>query len=249
VSAGRGIPLQLTPFIGRQRELLQIAEYLRDADCRLVTILGPGGMGKTRLALKVAEQAAGRSRFADGIAVVSLAGVGEPEQLPAALLSGLRLEQDPGADARAQLLDHLASRAYLLVLDNFEQLVGRTDLLVDILAAAPGVCLLVTSRLPLRLRAEQRVPLEGLDYPELDEAPSRGQPGAEQGGTSSSGVQLFVQTARRVDPTFSLSAGNQRDVLRICRLVGGMPLALELAAPWVALMDCARIAATIERGL
>jgi predicted ATPase/DNA-binding SARP family transcriptional activator len=249
VIGGRRTPLQLTPFIGRQRELLQIAEYLHDPDCRLVTILGAGGMGKTRLALKVAEQAAGRSRFADGIAVVSLAGVGEPEQLPAALMSGLGLEQDPGADAREQLLDHLASRAYLLVLDNFEQLVGRTDLLVDILTAAPGVCLLVTSRLPLRLRAEQRVPLEGLDYPEFDAGQPRGRPGDVQGAASSSSVQLFVQTARRVDPTFVLSAANQRDVVRICRLVGGMPLALELAAPWVAIMDCARISATIERGV
>jgi predicted ATPase len=164
-------------------------------------------------------------------------------------MSGLGLEQDPGTDSREQLLDHLASREYLLVLDNFEQLVGRTDLLLDILTTAPGVCLLVTSRLPLRLRAEQRVPLAGLDYPELDEAQPRGRSGDEQEETSSSGVQLFVQTARRVDPTFVLSAGNHRDILRICRLVGGMPLALELAAPWVEMMGCARIAATIESSL
>src|SRR5262249_1286375 len=112
VTGDRRMRLQLTPFIGRRRELLQIAEYLPGPDRRLVPSLGPGGMGKTRLALAVAEQAAGRGRFADGIVVVSLAGVGEPEQLPAALMSALRLEQGPGAGAREQLLDHLASREY-----------------------------------------------------------------------------------------------------------------------------------------
>ncbi|HEX6509654.1 MAG TPA: tetratricopeptide repeat protein [Chloroflexota bacterium] len=159
---------------------------------------------------------------------------------------------DERSDARAQLLHYLAAKDCLLVLDNFEQLLGEVDFLVDILTRTPGVCILVTSRLPLGLQAEQRVQLRGLDYPgQIDEtSPARHPP--ETAGTgiaSASSVQLFIQAARRVDPSFSLSVANERDVLRICRLVDGMPLALQLAAPWVRVMDCAAIAAAIERSL
>lgn len=241
------LPVQLTPFVGRRRELQDIADFLQVPETRLVSIVGPGGMGKTRLAIKVAEEMAGG--FADGVIFTALAEVRLPALLPAALLSGLGLEPDGHPDPHAQLLQYLAPRECLLVLDSVEHLLDRVDLLIDILTSAPGVRLLVTSRLPLGLWAEQRVPLQGLDYSE----PAGDVSGArrpEVGETSDSGsVQLFVQAVRRVDPTFRLTAANAGDVLRICRMAGGMPLALELAAPWISVMDCAAIADAIERNL
>ncbi len=243
------LPLQLTPFVGRERELHAIANYLREPESRLLSIVGPGGMGKTRLALKAAEGAAGGGRFADGIIFIALAEVRLPELLPAALLAGLGLQPQGPGDPRAQLLQSLAPRDYLLVLDSMDHVLDGAGLLVDILISAPGVRLLVTSRLPLGLLAEQRVPLEGLDYrePSGELVTSGATAAGEIAGLE--GVRLFVQAMRRVDPNFRLTDANAGDVLRICRMVDGMPLALELAAPWISVMDCAAIAGAIERNL
>jgi predicted ATPase/DNA-binding SARP family transcriptional activator len=248
------LPAQFTPFFGRTTELLQIAEYFRDPDCRLVSILGPGGVGKTRLAVRAADQLTRRARFPDGIVFFPLAEIGSTDLLPATLVSGLGLNLDGGSDSRAQLLRALGPRDCLLVLDNMEHLLEAVDLLVDILRAAPRVCLFVTSRLPLDLRAEQRVYLEGLDYPGQIAltSTSSGLPPlnrAEVEVADSTSVQLFVQTAERVHPAFALSAANEHDILQICRLVDGLPLALELAAPWVRIMECPAIAAAIEHNL
>lgn len=243
----RTLPVQLTPFVGRRRELHDIANFLREPECRLVSIVGPGGMGKTRLAIKVPEEMTGR--FADGVIFIALAEVRLPALLPAALMSGLGVEPDGHPDPRAQLLQYLAPKQCLLVLDSIEHLLDRVDLLIDILTSAPGVRLLVTSRLPLGLRAEQRVPLQGLAYSEpAGEVSGAGRPDVGETADRES-VQLFVQAVRRVDPTFRLTVANAGDVLRICRMAGGMPLALELAAPWISVMDCAAIAGAIERNL
>jgi predicted ATPase/DNA-binding SARP family transcriptional activator/Tfp pilus assembly protein PilF len=248
------LPTHLTPFFGRETELMQIEEYLRDPACRLVTILGPGGVGKTRLAARAGERAAQRGRFPDGTVFFPLADVSAAGQLPAALVTGLGLELDEQQDPRTQLLDYLRPRECLLVLDNVEQLLDGVDLLVEILHAAPRVRLIVTSRLPLDLWAEQRLVLEGLDYPEQGEegflASSPTHVSSDIGAISrESSVQLFTHAVRRRRPDFELSASNAREVLRICSLVQGMPLALELAAPWVPMMDCAAIAEAIEQDL
>lgn len=262
-------PVQFTPFIGRERELQQIQEQFLDPDCRLLTLVGPGGMGKTRLSIRAAELLAGGatgSLFTDGIYFLPLAAVRSTELLLTAIITGLGLSLAERSDPQATLINYLRGRHCLLVLDNFEQLVESAPLLAELLAAAPGLRLLVTSHVPLNLRAERRLSLAGLDYPgeegrEGDKGAggqgelrgTQGHAGELRRGEASllgySAVRLFVESARHVEPAFELTGANEAAVLAICRLVQGMPLALEIAATWVRLMDCAAIATEIGRSL
>jgi predicted ATPase len=236
----RPLPVPATPFLGRELELAQIAEHLADPHCRLVTVLGPGGIGKTRLALQVAE---GHQRvFADGVAYVSLAGAETAaDSLPATLAVALNAPYRDSEDAHAQLLAVLRPLELLLVIDNFEHAVSEAPFLADLLAAAPQCKLLVTSRRQLDLVEEWVYELQGLPLPS-------GGVGGE-GDDENSAVQLFVRSARRASHAFVLDSGNRAAVARICRMVGGLPLAIELAAAWVRLLSCAEIAAEITRGL
>lgn len=234
-------PAQFTPFIGRRRELQQIEELFLDPDCRLVTLVGPGGIGKSRLSLRAGEQLAARAGFVEAITFVPLAAARSAESLLTNLLNGLGVTTAARATPYESLVNYLRRHRCLLILDNFEQLVDSAPLLGDLLAAAPGLRLLVTSQLPLQLSAEWRLPLTGLDYP------AEGQPVAEP--MSFSAVHLFVEAARRADPAFRLTEENEAAVLAICRLVGGLPLALELAAAWVRVMDGPAIVREISRGL
>ena len=233
-------PTQFTPFIGRERELQQIEELFLDPDCRLVTLVGPGGIGKSRLSIRAAEQLAARAGLAEAIYFFPLAGAQTGESLLTNLLDGLGITPAARSAPAASLANSLRGRRCLLVLDNFEQLVGSAPLLAELLAAAPGARLLVTSQLPLQLSAERRLPLHGLDYP-----------AGETGGDplQFSAVHLFVESARHQDATFRLTPENAPDVIEICRLVQGMPLALELAAAWARLMDSAAIRREIGRSL
>jgi len=240
-------PTQFTPFLGRKEELAQVSNLLLDTNCRLLTILGPGGIGKTRLAVEAAKIAANSKRFADGIYFAHLRDVESGVDLPMALATTLSLLPRAEAPLLGQLLAFLQSKSCFLLLDNIEQLVGVEKLVAELLAAAPGLTLLVTSRRPLNLRAEQQVRIGGLDYPK--------QP-FEEGQTVNltevetyDAIRLFVQSARLVQPDFAASAANLQAIIRICRLTHGMPLAMEIAAAWVRLMDVARIAETIESSL
>ena len=246
-------PVQFTPFVGRETELLQIQELLLDPDCRLLTVIGPGGIGKTRLGIEAMEQLAAKTRqFAsppdqrthipiDGIYFFPLAGVASADLLLAALSSGLGLTLQEELDAQTQVLDCLRAKHIWLVLDNFEHLMDGTPLLQDILAAAPQVQVLVTSRHALNVRAEWQFPVEGLSYPLLDEA--------AVDALAYSAVQLFVQTARRFRPGYSVSPDDAEAVIRICRLVQGAPLALEIAAFWMQTYDPGQIAEEISRNV
>lgn len=226
-------PAEFRPFVNRERELAQVQEQLFDPGCRLITVLGPGGIGKTRFCVRAAEQAA-QLGFADGIYFFPLVGVVSADLLPAALANGLGLTLQGQREPAAQLLDYLKNKQCLLVLDNFEHLVqGGADLLPDVLAAAPGVRLLVSSREPLHVQAEWRLPLAGLDVT------SPSQPG--------SALKLFAHVARQVRSGFELSPAEETAAIQICQLVQGVPLALEIAATWVRLMDCATIAEEIGR--
>ncbi|MBC8076015.1 MAG: tetratricopeptide repeat protein, partial [Chloroflexales bacterium] len=235
------LPVQPTPFIGRERELADIAACLGDPDCRLLTLVGPGGSGKTRLALEAA--AAQREHFGQGVYFVSLASVAAADMLRATLASEIGVafydRQEGAAEVTAQLLTALHNRRALLVLDNFEHLVGEAGLLADILAYAPQVKLLVTSRERLNLGHEWALPVEGLALPAADDALF----------ARSDAALLFEQSARRARAEYRLSAEDAPAVAQICRLVDGMPLGIELAAAWMRALTPPEIAHEIARSL
>jgi predicted ATPase/DNA-binding SARP family transcriptional activator len=234
------LPPQPTPFVGREEELAQIASLLGNPDCRLLTILGPGGIGKTRLALQAA--AARTEAFLEGVYFVPLADVSSADFLISAIADALQCSLAGLQDPRIQLLSYLRNREVLLILDSFEHLLEGTALLEKALQEAPEVKLLVTSRERLNLRWERCFEIEGLRYPE-------GETSEEGDLEGYSAVQLLLQTARRVQRQFSLSRRNRPAVARICQLVEGMPLGIELAAAWMGTRTCEEIAGEIEHNL
>jgi predicted ATPase/DNA-binding SARP family transcriptional activator len=232
------LPPQLSPFVGREEEQARIAELLVDPQCRLLTIVGPGGVGKTRLALRAAY--AHVTVFAHGAAFVPLASVSDPQHIPGTIAQSLRFPLAVAVPRRAQLLAYLSMREMLLVLDNMEQLSADLSVLEEILANAPGIKLLVTSRQRLDLAEEWTFELQGLPLPEEAETVTLEDAGA---------AHLFLQTARRFDASFGPSDDDRKAIARICRLVAGMPLALELAASWVRVLSCEEIGDEIEKNL
>ncbi|MBK9710306.1 MAG: tetratricopeptide repeat protein [Kouleothrix sp.] len=229
------LPAPPTPLVGRAAELAELAALLDDPSCRLLTLTGPGGIGKTRLAIETAALHAGA--FADGVAFVSLATVGSPDLLPA-IADALGFGLYDQADLSGQLLEYLREKSLLILLDNFEHLLDASDLLVEVLQRAPSVKLLVTSRERLNLQGEWVFELQGLSLPKSEQAADFDAAGA---------VALFLQSARRARAGFALPPAERACVARICRLVEGMPLAIELAASWVRVLPCNEIAAEIER--
>ncbi|MCA9918506.1 MAG: tetratricopeptide repeat protein, partial [Anaerolineales bacterium] len=225
-------PLPMTPrLVGREAELAQLAAQLADPTCRLVAITGMGGMGKTSLALALA--AGQQRRFLDGVCFVRLADLASDVLLDTAVAEALDLAIPPGAAPRQFLGQTLASRELLLVLDDAEHLLTAvTDLAQSLLAAAPELKIVLTSREAPRLRTAWVLPLAGLP---LDDAPS----------TSSGAVELFTQLARRVQPQFELAAWRPH-VVALCRLLQGSPLGIELAAAQLDVIDCAALAQQVE---
>ena len=228
------LPRFATPFIGRQDEIAQLVDLLNRDTCHLLTLTGPGGSGKTRLAIEVAQTLT----FDDGIYYVPLQPLRSAENIITAIIEALPLQLREHDNPRQRLLSYMDERSLLLVLDNFEHLLDGVDVVLDILAAAPQVQLLVTSRERLNLQAEQVWPVLGLDVPkETADIPY-----------THSAVQLFVERVRQVKPNFTLN-DQQNAVIRICQLVEGLPLALELAASWARAMPCAAIADEIQHDI
>jgi len=229
VEAGmKNLPLPRTSFVGRASELEAIDRLLEDPACRLLTLVGPGGAGKTRLALEAATRRV--DRYPHGVHFVPLASVSSPDFLAPALAESIQFAVDgahSGFSAQEQLLDYLSERSTLLVLDNFEHLVEGSGLLGEVIERAPHVELLTTSRERLNVQSEWVFDVDGLGL-------------AENGNGSASAVRLFVERAKQVAPGFALD--DTTEVLRICRLVDGMPLGIELAASWVSVLSCTEIA-------
>lgn len=240
-----GFPQSHGKFLGRSAELTQLTGYLIDPDCRLVTLIGPGGSGKSRLAIEVARHHLHhRACFDDGIRFVALASLTQGALLASTIAAALGVQLHEQRAHDAQLTDFLRDKAILLVLDNFEQILEGATLLGELLATCAALKFLVTSRVALNLRSEQRLTVGGLHYPTAihPELPPTHL-------LEHSAPQLFIQAARQVQPDFTADDETLIAIAQICTLVQGMPLALELAATWVRLTDCVTIAREISTNL
>ncbi len=230
------LPPQPTPFIGRRHELADLLSRLARPECRLLTIAGPGGVGKTRIALQVAAE--NIDAFPHGVFQVSLAPLAAANAIVTTIADVLNFPFSGSEAPVDQLWRYLRDKEMLLVLDNFEHLMAGADLVADLLTGAPRLKLIVTSRERLNLHEEWVYELTGMEAPERDDAAN-----AEQFAA----VQLFLNTAYRVYPDLAPDEGERRSIVRICQLVEGLPLAIELASSWVRALTCQEIAEEIAR--
>lgn len=236
-----GFPGAQTSFVGRGRELAALRDFLLDPQQRLVTVLGPGGVGKTRLVLAAAVQAAGDYR--DGVAFVALAGLSEPHQIADAIASTLEIHGQPDRSMLQSVAAVLGEARVLLVLDNLEHLMGSElqQLVSHLLQACPNVTILATSREPLQLRLEQRMVVAPMQVPDAGE-------GASDVAHAES-VQLFLSRARSISADFAPTPDDLRSVGDICRRVEGLPLAIELSAAWMRVVSPAALLAQLDEQL
>lgn len=238
-SPATNLPVQATSFVGRTREIAKVRQLL--ATTRLLTLTGPGGTGKTRLALQVAE--AVRENYPDGIWFVPLAAVQDAGLVVITIAGVLKVPEGPGETIETSLIKHLQDKQMLLVVDNFEHVVEAAPLLSMLMAGAARFKLLVTSREVLRLYGEQEYPVPSLTVPDGDQAYS-----IEEAAEFES-VRLFVERAQASQPDFALAAENVQAVARICMRLDGLPLAIELAAARSKLLSPPQLLVRLEQGL
>jgi predicted ATPase/transcriptional regulator with XRE-family HTH domain len=235
------LPASPNPLIGRGSEVATVRRAMRRTGARLVTLLGPGGVGKTRLAVAVAGEA--RPAFPDGAWFADLTPIADPDLVWATVVQILGLPPPENRPALEVLTDHLRERRTLLLLDNCERMLPAATAVADLLAACPGLTVLATSREPLRLRWEHRIPVPPLSVPDPDAPPD-----PERLARVAS-VRLFVERARAATPAFALDAGNAAAVAAICTRLDGLPLAIELAAARVSELPPLAMLARLERSL
>ncbi|MCI0711861.1 MAG: NB-ARC domain-containing protein, partial [Chloroflexi bacterium] len=231
------LPRQLTPFVGRSKEIEQFLNIMTPSNPRLITIEGSGGIGKTRFALKVAEHL--MPQFSHGVYFVPLADLGSPEQIVPTIVESMDIDLYGDKRPEIELSEYIADKKILLLLDNFEDVADGAEIVADILAQTAELTIFITSRERLRLRGETSFPLDGLHYPRSDED-------AHDILEIDSG-RLFLQSARRVDPGFEALSEDLLPITRICRIVRGMPLAIELATSYITMLTPADILDELNR--
>ena len=235
------LPMQLTTLVGRDAEIAHLSAMIEREGARLVTLTGPGGSGKTRLALAVAAEAL--DAFPDGVWFVDLASLTDPALVLPGIASIIGVRETAGPTLLGAVAAFLAAKRLLLVLDNFEQVLGSAPQLAELLMACPQLAMLVTSREPLQVRAERLVPVAPLALPPADSMLSL----ADLAQVPA--IDLFVQRARAILPDFALTAENAPAISAICQRLDGLPLAIELAAARVRLLRPQALLERLERSL
>ena len=230
-------PTDADGFVGRAVELRRIATLFAGGECRLVSLVGPGGVGKSRLARRALQELG--SAYSDGAAFVPLEDIASIDELGARIARELDIRLTGGQEPLAQVIAYLRTRHVLLVLDNFEHLAPDASILERLLGACERLAMVVTSRVRLALAMEWMLPLEGLPFPEVEDLDRV---------DSFDAVRLFVQSSQRVAPGL-VPAAEAASIVDICRQVEGLPLALELAATWTRVLSCEAIAAELRSGI
>lgn len=233
------LPIQPSSFIGRRNELSQIADRLSDPACRLLTLLGPGGIGKTRLAIQAARQEL--YNYQHGVFFVALAPLSSPQFIISTIAETINFAfYSTEEDHKIQLINYLRNKSMLLLLDNFEHLIVAADLVSEILQLAPEIKFVVTSRERLNLQEEWVLNIPGMQVPPENDIDA---------ADDFAAMQLFLDRARKVKPGIVFSETDKRYAIRICQLLEGVPLGIELAAAWVRLLSTQEIATEIEQNL
>jgi len=240
-TTSHNLPNFTTPFIGQKEKTLELLEILSSSEVRHLSLVGPGGYGKSRLAIRLAKKCI--DRFPDGVFWVPLQSLEKSFDLPTAIANAIGLIHQGDRDIKSKLLDYLGSRQTLLLLDNFEHLIEGGSLVSEILRNSQNVKVITTSRQKLNLKGETTYVVQGMDYPTHEEIDS-----GKVSTKRYDAIQLFIKSASRSSPSFKPNKEELETITRICRSVDGMPLAIELAAGWVPVLSLSEIEGEINKG-